>query len=155
MIAVITKGLISKEERAEPAATANSALRASRLISNVRQRKMIPVLPIFAEVTDKEPSVWFFCACAFSCVLISWQLMKWKKWLAVVAVPLAILSAALVLEEVRNPDVGPAIVRELGYSYVVVAYVSAGAPFIAIMALLSRRKKEPNQSLQPTRYARG
>lgn len=107
----------------------------------------MPAFPILAEVADKEPPAWAFVACAVVCILASWPLVRWKKWLAVVALLLAFLSAAFVLEEVRSPDVGPAIVRELGYSYVAIAYASAFAPFVFIVALLFRKKRgEPDAS---------
>jgi len=107
----------------------------------------MPSFPILAEVADKEPPAWAFVVCAVVCILASWPMVRSKKWLAVVALPLAFLSAAFVLEEVRSPDVGPAIVRELGYSYVAIAYASALAPFVVIITLLARKKRgEPDAS---------
>jgi hypothetical protein len=102
---------------------------------------MMPAFPILAEVADKEPPVWAFVACAVVCILASWPLVRWKKWLAIVALLLAFLSAAFVLEEVRSPDVGPAIIAEMGYSYVLIAYASALAPFVLIIALLLGKKR--------------
>lgn len=102
---------------------------------------------MLAEIVDKVPPVWGIVVCSAFCVLVSWPLMRWKKWLAIIALPLALCSAAFVLEEVRSPDVGPAIITELGYSYVAIAYASALAPFILIVALLLRKKRsEPDAS---------
>jgi hypothetical protein len=107
----------------------------------------MPTFPILAEIVDKVPPAWVIVVCSALCVLVSWPLMRWKKWLVIVALPLALFSAASVLEEVRSPDVGLAIIAELGYSYVVIAYASALAPFILIVALLLRKKKgEPDAS---------
>lgn len=108
---------------------------------------MTVAIPLIAEVADKEPPAWTFVECAIVCIVMSWPLVRWKKWLAVVAFPLAFVSAAIVLEEVRSPDVGPAIVQELGYSYVAIAYASALAPFFFTGALLLRKKRgEPDAS---------
>src|SRR4051812_46893307 len=104
---------------------------------------------VLAEVADKEPSALILLGVGLMSALISLALVSWKKWLAVVAVLFAVFSAALLLDGVRSPDVGPALISELGYSYVAIAYTSAVSPFAVIAFLLFRKKKEPNQPPEP------
>ena len=108
---------------------------------------------MFAEVADKEPARNLFLFFGGLCVLAALPMRK-SRWLAVIAIPVASLWAAVVWlfiqSEIRDPFVGPAILRELGYSYVVTAYASAIIPFIVILALFIPWKNWPIKSPQPT-----
>ena len=105
---------------------------------------MLLLLPVVAEIADKVPSTLLVGACGLASSLLSSALVYWKRWLVVLAVPIAIFSAAFLLEEVRSPDVGPAIISELGHTYVAIAYASALLPFMMIAGLLFRRKQGPD-----------
>jgi hypothetical protein len=94
------------------------------------------IIPILAEVADKEPSASYFGLSALLCMAVVGPMVWWKKWLAVIAVPLGALHAAVTLGEIWDPYVGPAIMQELGSSYIVIAYLAAAAPFVLIALLL-------------------
>ena len=109
---------------------------------------------VIAEVADKEPPPWTFVLLTIGCVVVALPMIK-SKWAAVVAIPVAlaasIFSAAFIWEEVGDPYVGPGIIRELGYPYVVSVYASAIIPPVLVAALLlQQRKKVPNNSPEPT-----
>ncbi len=96
--------------------------------------------PILAEVSDKVPTVggiWFFAAVvSMACFLAS----AWRRRTALVALPLIALWAFIVTSEVRDPYVGPAIVGELGRSYVMQAYIAAVVPVVFLAIGLLRRR---------------
>jgi hypothetical protein len=121
----------------------------SWLIFNVGQRKMNQVfVPLLAEVGDKVPRLWVLGLWCAGITLLAWLLTRKRKWLVIIPLPLAAVFAVGVTHEPRDPFVGPAIIRELGYSYVTLCYLFAIAPFAMIAVLIIRSKKEPNQSPQ-------
>ena len=77
------------------------------------------IIPILAEVADKEPSltlIWgvaaFFCAAgffAFRCTQVT----------ALLVLIFSTLWAFGLISELRHPDIGPAILRDLGRGYIV------------------------------------
>ena len=97
--------------------------------------------PIFAEVFDKEPSlgvVWgmsgFLCVLAFALALI-------HRWGVILAILVAGFSALAALTWLRDPNEGPAIVRELGREYLVNACIAGFAPFLLAMSGFWVRRK--------------
>jgi hypothetical protein len=115
---------------------------------------MSPFPIILAEVADKEPSLRFFIFIGAVCILAALPILK-CKWLAVVAIPIALAWAAFVrlfvLSELDDPFVGPAIARELGQFYIFSVYGSAIIPFIviAVLLLLPAKKSGPLTETTP------
>lgn len=98
---------------------------------------MLAIVPILAEVMDKEPT---------SAVLLLWGIglavvngwLAWRtRWGLLVGVPVAILFALVVTAEVRDPTIGPAILHEAGGGYVARACLAAVLPFAG--CLVKRR----------------
>jgi hypothetical protein len=79
---------------------------------------------ILFEVMDKEPSlvqVWVVC---LALGVGGFFLAKYRYWLLSIVLAIALVLAWSQLSELRDPSVGPAIIREVGYSYVVQSYVA-------------------------------
>src|SRR5438309_2103567 len=90
------------------------------------------VAPLLAEVADKEftlPTLWIaavlLCGSGF-------LLSSWRRWAAILPLLFCFVWCYLVVSEVRDPYVGPAIRQELGMSYVIQSYFSALVPFLFI-----------------------
>jgi len=81
--------------------------------------------PVFLfEVMDKEPSlvqIWIESLVVGIGGLI---LSRYRYWLAVFFLEVALIMAWLQISELRDPFVGPDIVREAGHGYVVQSYVA-------------------------------
>jgi len=103
---------------------------------------MLSCVPVLAEVGDKIPRLPVLFLWSTALVLLSWALIKKTKWLAIVVLPMAALFAVGATQEPRDEFVGPAIVHELGFSYIILAHVAAALPFIAILALILRRNEK-------------
>ena len=91
----------------------------------------ISVLPAWAEVDDKEPSfasLWMF---GIAVVAGAYILGRVKFWLPLFMWPVGILWAIALLQEINDPQVGPAIANELAASYVIQSYLSAGVALLA------------------------
>jgi len=76
------------------------------------------------EVMDKEPSlvqIWIECVVLGIGGLF---LSRYRYWLAIAVLALALTLAWLQISELRDPFVGPDIVREAGHGYVVQSYVA-------------------------------
>ena len=94
-----------------------------------------------AEVGDKVPRLPVLFLWSAAIMVFAWALIRWKKWLAILPLFVAVCFAIGATAEPRDPFVGPAIVHELGYGYIAFAYLAAALPFIAIARLLLRRRK--------------
>jgi len=70
-------------------------------------------------------------------VLAAWALAKKSRWLALIPFLFAAVLAFGALEEFRDPFVGPAMIRELGYGYAVLSFL----PLLAVAAVAARKKK--------------
>jgi hypothetical protein len=80
-------------------------------------------------------------------VATAWTLMRRRKWLAVVPLPFAVLFASGAFDAARDPHIGPAIIHELGYTYVALGFV----PLTEILVLVFILKKKPaNKAVDPT-----
>ena len=76
------------------------------------------------EVMDKEASlvqIWIECVVLGIGGLF---LSRYRYWLAICVLALALILAWLQISELRDPFVGPNIVREAGPSYVIQSYVA-------------------------------
>src|SRR5262245_28882633 len=95
---------------------------------------MHTLIPIFAEVSDKVPTlrnIWVATAViSLACLFATGR----KRWAAFATLPVIAFWALIITSEIRDDYVGPAIVSELGRSYVMQAYIAAVTPvlFLAI-----------------------
>jgi hypothetical protein len=99
-------------------------------------------MPFLAEVADKEAAIaaiWGIAA--FFCVL-GFLLCRWRRVAGLVALPLAALWTWAMVSELRDPYVGPAILRELGRGYAVQAYIEALIPFVFVAIGFWRRRHD-------------
>jgi len=95
---------------------------------------IILLLPykIFAEVSDKMASqseLWLF-ALIFSISL--GFLLRWSKWINIVALPFTILFYYYAYDTIAQPDIGPAIIQEQGKIYIFALYGSASLVFLGV-----------------------
>lgn len=101
---------------------------------------MLTPTPILAEVGDKVATlgdIWFFAAViSLACFFVT----AWRRRAALVALPLIALGAFIITSEVRDPYIGPAILRELGRGYVTQAYIAAVVPVVLLAIGLLRRR---------------
>ena len=102
---------------------------------------MFAIIPVLAEVGDKVPRLPILFLWSAVIVVLAWVLIRKKKWLALVPLVLAIFFAVVATQEPRDVFVGPAIIRELGYSYVAFCYLAAALPFAAIAFLIIRKNE--------------
>jgi hypothetical protein len=101
-------------------------------------------MPILAEVADKEPTITEIWCLAAVCCLVSVVMCRWRRAASLVALSVATLWAWIMISELRDPFVGPAILRELGRGYISQAYFVAILPFVAIgIGLLRKGTAKP------------
>jgi hypothetical protein len=105
-------------------------------------------VPFLAEVADKEPmlvTVW--CVGAFFSLfaLLAVLLPRWGIFLGLL---IAVSSALSFFLWLKDPDEGPAILRELGGSYVTQAYVAALFPFLFVLIGYHFRQKRIAKGIQ-------
>lgn len=110
---------------------------------------MIAITLLLSEVGDKVPRIPVVFFWSVAIVVLAVTVIRVKKWLAIVPGILAGLFAVAVTAELRDPFVGPAVVRELGYSYAALCYFAAAIPVVMIVALLSRRKAKARPMKPP------
>lgn len=101
---------------------------------------------ILAEVADKEFTATTVVAASLVVSLLGYGLVRARKWLAPLAAIPAVMWALLVVPELTDRFVGPAILRELGYGYVVLSYLSVICPFITIGIALRKAPTHPPQT---------
>ena len=78
-------------------------------------------------------------------VWLAWALAKKNRWLALIPVPIAALFALGAVDILRDAHFRPAVIHELGYSYIALGFV----PLLAIIVVAVTRKK-PNKAPEPT-----
>jgi hypothetical protein len=119
---------------------------SSDRIDRRKKEAMMPPL-ILAEVADKEFTATTVVVTSLVVSGLGYGLVRASKWLVPLAIIPAALWALLVVPELTDLFVGPAILRELGYGYVALSYLSVVCPFIAIGVAFKRR---PIQLLRAT-----
>ena len=82
------------------------------------------------EVMDKEPSVLVLWGVSLLLGVGGLLLSRYKYWLALVVVAIALILAWAQVSELHDPSVGPNIVREAGYSYLVQSYVASAIAIV-------------------------
>jgi hypothetical protein len=94
---------------------------------------MTAVPSLLAEVADKEFTVSTLWIVALAISAVGFLLVRWRRWAATVAVMVASVWAFLIVSELRDRFVGPAIAQELGQTYVLQSYISALLPFLFVV----------------------
>jgi hypothetical protein len=102
---------------------------------------------ILAEVSDKEFTATTVILASLVVSSFGYGVVRARKWLLPLAVIPAALWAFLVVPELDDHFVGPAILQELGYGYVALSYLSVICPFIAIGMAFKRSGKQ-SQALE-------
>lgn len=98
---------------------------------------------VFFEVMDKEPSLLQIWVVSLVLGIGGFVLARYKYWLPLVVLAFALILAWSQLFELRDPFVGPAIVREAGYSYVVQSYLAiAIALSLPVIGAIIKWKQE-------------
>jgi hypothetical protein len=103
-------------------------------------------MPLLAEISDKMPTVTgtTVAACLIAGVAIGLGLIR--RWLVLLPLPIVVLYNLSMWAELHEPGFGGAIIRELGWSYVLGCFVGWNLPFplaMGIVALRPRRYHEP------------
>lgn len=100
---------------------------------------------IFFEVMDKEPSLVQIWLLSLVIGVGGFFLARYRYWLLAVVLAVAAVLAWSQLSELRDPLVGPAIVREAGYSYVVQSYVAIAIALMLplIGAIVKWKRRSP------------
>ena len=112
---------------------------------------MVSTFSILAEVADKEPTLAWLWAVAAILSVASFALCHWRRWAAVVAIPAAVIWIWILLREIHDRFVGPAILQELGRGYVIQTYFAAFMPSLfLVLGLVCKRREPSNQTMQPT-----
>ena len=102
---------------------------------------MTILLPLLAEVADKEPTITeIWCIAAFLSV-IALVLGHLNRYFGLAVLPFATIFAMGLLDELHDPFVGPALVNELGQSYPAQVYAASTSPFLAVAFGFRARKK--------------
>jgi len=109
---------------------------------------MLPLAYLeIVEFRDLDEQRASFLLAASAVILVSWGLIRLKKWLGAVALIGALVSGLLIISEVRWTKGWhfPHTPVHLPLMYLVTAYLSAALPVFAVIALLMARKNRANQ----------
>jgi hypothetical protein len=71
----------------------------------------------------------------------SFLLCQWRRWAAFIAIGAGAIWLAILLPELHDHFLPPAIIEELGYGYGVPTYLAALAPFLCILIGLCRERQ--------------
>jgi hypothetical protein len=86
-------------------------------------------------------------------ITVTWIMIKWKKWLVLPALVIALLGSFIVSMEMLHPITRRSMIEDFGTSYVAAIVLSAAIPFFAIAVFYLKNKKGPNQALETTATA--
>jgi hypothetical protein len=98
--------------------------RAPQLKAIVMLLLVMTALVLF-EVMDKEPSLAVIWVSSLFLGIGGLLLSRYKWWMATTVIAIALVLALDQILELRDPFVGPDIVREASYSYVFQSYLAA------------------------------
>ena len=100
---------------------------------------------IFFEVMDKELSLLRIWTYSLVLGVGGFFLAKYRYWLLLVVLSIVAVLIWSHLSELHDPFVGPDIVREAGYTYVVQSYgafaIASGLPLIGAIVKWNRRSR--------------
>ncbi len=106
----------------------------------------------YAEVMDKEPSLFSIWVWAFLGSAIGLFLATRRRWLAAVSFPIVMFRPFQAIFEFWDPFVGPAIIKEAGIGYGIQAYCAAAVVIVAHAAGIyfgtKRRRRASQQHSQ-------
>jgi len=88
---------------------------------------------------DKEPSLALIWVWGSTGAALGFIAARFKPWLLLFVLPVPLFLLFFIISEVRNPFVGPAILREAGSFYVASAYGLALAAIVFALAGLGLR----------------
>ena len=88
----------------------------------------------FAEVMDKEPSLFAIWGYALICSLMCFLIGQYKWWLPIIILPIALFLPFGMVIETLDPHVRHAIINKAGWSYVLQVYV---ATFLVLLSLIT------------------
>lgn len=97
----------------------------------------------FFEVMDKEPGlieIWLFYA---ALAVIGFGLTRFRSWLLAIVFPINLLLGLGWLTELHDQHIGPAILQEAGYAYVIQSYLAIVLAVVlpSLGAFLNWKKK--------------
>jgi len=102
------------------------------------------------EVMDKEPSLEMIWGIYLILGIIGFVLARKNPLLLLLLLPFLLTTYAVssfVFGEINDPIVGPAIISEAGYAYVIQNYlamiVGTLLPIAGVLVWLGRRKRKP------------
>jgi hypothetical protein len=100
------------------------------------------LLSLLLEVMDKEASLAWLWFVSFLLGVGGFVVARYRhRWLLVI-IPLALVLAWIQISEVRDPFVGPDILREAGHTYVVQSYLAVSiAVVLPLIGALVWRKR--------------
>lgn len=101
---------------------------------------MIRLVPLFAEVADKEPTLLKFWSVAIVLSAASFLFGLWRRWAAVIPAAVSIIWTYAVWSELQDRFVGLAIREELGASYVIQGCATTLLPLAFALFAFFRRK---------------
>jgi hypothetical protein len=107
---------------------------------------VLALMPILAEVADKEPTLPHIWCLAVIFSVSGLFLCRWRAASALLALLPAAIWAIALISELRDPFVGPAMIRELGRGYVAQADLAALIPLLippVIVAIKFCRRTRP------------
>lgn len=107
----------------------------------------------FFEVMDKEPELIELWLCYAALAVIGFGLTRFRYWLLAIVFPINVLLGLGWLTELHDRHIGPAILREAGYTYVIQSYIAIALAVVlpSIGAFLNwRNNNARNLPLPPT-----
>ena len=108
---------------------------------------------LFAEVMDKEPTLYAIWLWAFIGAVAGYVFCRFRAWLLIGVLPASALLPLGTCTEIWSFDVGPSIVQEAGYSYVVQTYSALAISLLGPLAGAAARivRYRSNDSVQRRR----
>ena len=95
---------------------------------------LIPGSAAYAEVMDKEPSPAHIWASSLLASGLSFVFTRFRWWLVLACLPVAVFVPLSAILEFHDPFVGPAIFAEAGRAYQLHAYFALGAVVVSNLA---------------------
>ena len=92
---------------------------------------------LLAEVMDKMPAITIVWSIFLALGALGLLLARVRQWLGIAATAFVVLISSMVVIELHDPIIGPAIVAEAGMKYVVQTYaamsIGIGLPLVGAL----------------------